>query len=286
MPWESSQLMLAAFNADGSLAPVKVIAGGPGEAAIEPHFAPGGDLWFNSDRSGFWNLYRWHDQELIRVVDDEAEYSRAPWNFGVAQFGVLETGQAVAIRDYAGKSSLVMVDGLTGASTSLPVPYTELSQLKVSPHGSTFIAASALDAPRLIRLDLLTGHLVTLRLSTGLELAPGSVSEPLAISYPTSDSATSHALYYSPQNPAYRGPADERPPLIVMSHGGPTASTSSRLSAAIQFWTSRGFAVVDVNYRGSTGYGRALSPGTGRRAGVWPMSTTASTRPFISPVRI
>jgi dipeptidyl aminopeptidase/acylaminoacyl peptidase len=267
MPWDSSLLMVAEFNEDGTLAPLVTVAGGPDESAIEPHFAPSGDLWFASDRSGFWNLYRWHHEELIRVVDDEAEYSRAPWQFGIAQYGVLETGQAVAIRSHEGTSTLVMVDGATGASTNLPLPYTDLSQLKISPHGVTLIAASALDAPRLIRLDLVTGHLVTLRLSSALEFEPGAVSEPMPIKYPTSAGATSHALYYAPHNPRYQGPADERAPLIVMSHGGPTGSTSSRLNAAIQFWTSRGFAVVDVNYRGSTGYGRtyrqALSGGWG-----------------------
>ena len=257
MPWESSQLMLADFQDDGRLGPMVLIAGGPNEAAIEPRFAAQGDLWFVSDRSGFWNLYRRHDEELIHVLDDDAEYSRAPWDFGIAQFGVLETGQAVAIRDHQGKSSLVMVDGLTGAATTLPLPYTELSQLRVSPHGATFLAASAIDATRLIRLDLVTGHLVTLQHSSALEFGPGAVSQPVAISYPTSGNAISHALYYAPCNPAYQGPAEERAPLIVMSHGGPTSSTSSRLNAAIQFWTSRGFAVVDVNYRGSTGYGRA-----------------------------
>ncbi len=266
MPWESSQVVLAQLDAAGAVTGSKSIAGGPDESAIEPRFAPSGELWFVSDKSGFWNLYRWHGEQVVAVCSDAAEYGRAPWSFGGAQYAVLETGQAVAIRDSEGVSSLVMIEPITGVSTALPVPYSDLSQLRVSQHTATFVAASPLDAPALVRLDLMTGHLSVLHHSTALALDPDSVSEPVAISYPSSAGATSHALFYAPCNAAFTGQPDELPPLIVISHGGPTTATRSSLNPLIQYWTSRGFALVDVNYRGSTGYGRAYRQAL---AGQW-----------------
>ena len=266
MPWESSQVMLAVLDASGSVTSQRSIAGGPGESAIEPRFSPSGELWFLSDRSGFWNLQRWHGEQVVAVRDDAAEYGRAPWSLGSSQFAILETGQAVAIRDSEGISSLVMLDPITGASTTLPVPYSDLSQLRVSQHTATFAAASPLDAPALVRLDLMTGHLSVLHHSTALVLDSDTVSQPEAISYPTSGGAISHALFYAPRNGAFTGAPDELPPLIVISHGGPTTATRSFLNPVIQYWTSRGFALADVNYRGSTGYGRAYRQAL---AGQW-----------------
>jgi dipeptidyl aminopeptidase/acylaminoacyl peptidase len=266
MPWESSQVLLATFESNGSLAPAAVIAGGPSESAIEPRFSPDGELWFISDRSGFWNLHRWHRGQVTPVLIEDAEYGRAPWNFGGGQYDVLETGQAVAVRDQEGVSSLVMIDAITGYKTTLPVPYSELSHLRVAGHTAAFIGASALDAPSLVRLDLMTGHLSVLHASHRLELDPDAVSTAEAITYPTTDGAVSHALYYAPINASCRGRAKELPPLLVMSHGGPTSTARPALNPVIQFWTSRGFAVVDVNYRGSTGYGRAYRQALN---GVW-----------------
>jgi dipeptidyl aminopeptidase/acylaminoacyl peptidase len=266
MPWESSQVILAVLNAMGAIASQQHIAGGPSESAIEPRFSPAGGLWFLSDRSGFWNLYRWHGERVVAVLDDAAEYGRPPWVLGGAQFAVLETGQAVAIRDVDGISSLVMIDAITGASTTLPVPYSDLSQLRVSQHTATFVAASPLDAPALVRLDMVTGHLSVLHHSTALRLDPDTVSEPEAISYPTTGGATAHALFYAPSNAGFMGAPGELPPLIVISHGGPTTAARSFLNPLIQYWTSRGFALVDVNYRGSSGFGRAYRQAL---AGQW-----------------
>jgi dipeptidyl aminopeptidase/acylaminoacyl peptidase len=266
MPWESSQVVLARLDAAGGIASQQVIAGGPRESAIEPRFSPAGELWFASDRRGFWNLYRWHADQVVAVLTDAAEYARPPWSFGSAQYAILDTGQAVAIRDQNGVSSLVMIEPITGVSTTLPVPYSDLSQLRVSQHTATFVAASPLDAPALVRLDLVTGHLSVLHQSTALRLDPDTVSEPQAISYPTTGGGTSHALFYAPRNGAFAAAPDELPPLIVISHGGPTTSARSYLNPIIQYWTSRGFALVDVNYRGSTGYGRAYREAL---AGQW-----------------
>lgn len=266
MPWESTRLWLASVSPEGVLESPVAIAGGPDESAIEPRFSPEGELWFVSDTSGFWNLYRWHGDKRVAVLEEPAEYGRAPWQLGDRNYGILETGQVVAVRDRDGQSSLVLIDPLTSSVTVLPVPYSDIASLCVTDHHAFFIGAGPLDLPALIRLDLIGGHLTVLKSSSALPLAPELISSAEAITFPTGEGMHAHALYYAPCNAHYQAPANERPPLIVMSHGGPTAASRSGLSPALQFWTSRGFAVVDVNYRGSTGYGRAY-----RKAltGVW-----------------
>lgn len=266
MPWEGTQLWLAGVSEAGVPESAMAIAGGANESAIEPRFSPAGELWFVSDLSGFWNLYRWHGEKRVAVLEDAAEYGRAPWQLGASNYGVLETGQVVAVRDRDGQSSLVLIDPLTSSVTVLPVAYSDLSNLCVTEHHAFFIGAGPLDLPALIRLDLVGGHLAVLKSSAALPLAPEHISIAEAISFPTGEGQRAHALYYAPCNAHFEGPEDERPPLIVMSHGGPTAATFTGLNPAIQFWTSRGFAVVDVNYRGSTGYGRTYRQAL---AGAW-----------------
>jgi dipeptidyl aminopeptidase/acylaminoacyl peptidase len=123
------------------------------------------------------------------------------------------------------------------------------------PH-AVFVAASATRADSVVRLDAATGRMETLRASSSLELDPGDVSQGQPIEFPTANGGTAHAIYYAPANANVHAPTDERPPLIAISHGGPTTATNASLDLRIQFWTSRGFAVVDVNYRGSSGFGR------------------------------
>ncbi len=265
MPWDSTSLWLADVADDGSLENPLAIAGGPNESAIEPRFSLKGELWFVADGSGFWNLYRWHDKKRVAVHEDAAEYGRAPWLLGASNYAILDTGQVVAIRESKGRSSLVLIDPLTGVATELPLPYTEMTSLRVNQHHAFFVGAAPLESQALVRLDLIGGHLTVLRHASRIALAAEQISSAEPISF-ASGGVTAHGFFYAPRNPHYVGPVGERAPLLVLSHGGPTSSTSDGLDPAIQYWTSRGFAVVDVNYRGSTGYGRAYRQAL---AGAW-----------------
>ena len=131
-----------------------------------------------------------------------------------------------------------------------------LSQIRAENGGALLLAASPVEETALVQIDLGSGDLEVLRRSSTSELSRGYLSVPGAVTYPTTDDQIAHAFYYPPHNQDFVGPANEQPPLKVISHGGPTGSTDTALHMDIQFWTSRGYAVLDVNYRGSTGYGR------------------------------
>jgi dipeptidyl aminopeptidase/acylaminoacyl peptidase len=257
MPWDGTELWLASIGEDGRLASARCVAGGGDESIVQPTWSPAGELYLASDRTGFWNLYRLDGEALTPVLVRQAELAGPLWTFDSAWFGVRGDGSLVCTVAEAGHAALVTLDPATGATTPIPLPYTDLRHLCVEGDRAVVWAGAPAGPNAVLELDLATGAYRVLQQSFELALDRALVSEPRAIEFPTTDGATSHALYYPPKNPAFVAPKGELPPLLVISHGGPTAQTSSALRLDIQFWTSRGFAVVDVDYRGSTGYGRA-----------------------------
>lgn len=257
MPWEGSELWLADVGRDGMLTRARRIAGGPGEALVQPLWSPRGELFVVSDRSGWWNLYRVQGDALEPVLPMAAEFGQPLWVFGQSMYGFTGDDEIVATFIEQGTSRLVRIDLARGSAQPLATPFTDIDELAAGPGYVVALVASPTQAQQLVRIDAATGaHEVLARSVDELpDASVVSVAEP--ISYPSAGGRTAHAFFYAPRNDAFEAPAGTLPPLVVMSHGGPTDMSTSALRLAIQYWTSRGIAVLDVNYGGSSGYGSA-----------------------------
>ena len=258
MPWDGTELWVADVAEDGSLVAARMVAGGPGESIAQPDWSPEGVLHFVSDRTGWWNLYRLLGDEAEALFPAETEFARPQWVFGAATYGFTSDGNLACAYNQRGKWGIGLLDPVSRDFRALDTPYTEMGRgdLKVSEGVVVFEAGSPTHPMSLVRLDLPNRELGVLCQSVAAAIDPGYISRPQPIEFPTERGQTAHAYYYAPQNQDYAPPAGEKPPLLVKSHGGPTGAASASQDLQIQYWTSRGFAVVDVNYGGSVGYGR------------------------------
>lgn len=257
MPFNGTELWLADVAADGRLAQPRRIAGGADEALVQPRWSPDGRLYVVSDRSGFWNLYRVHGDPLQPVCPMQAEFGRPQWVFGQSMYGFVDAGEAIATCIEQGVSRLGRIDLLSGAWQPIATDFTDFDDLHVGPGFVVALAGSPSRPQQLLRIDLASGEHTVLASSVDDLPDAGYLPPPESISFASAGGRTAHAFYYAPASPDHEGPAGERPPLIVTSHGGPTSFSSSSLRLNLRYWTSRGFAVVDVNYGGSNGFGRA-----------------------------
>lgn len=257
LPWDGTELWVAPINADGSLGKAELVAGGEDESIFQPEWSPDGMLYFVSDRSGWWNLYRWTGREIEALQPMEAEFGMPQWQFGMNTYSFESAERMVCIYTRLSRWYLATIDLATRRMTTIDLPYTYIQ----SPHAllgkALFIGGSPSHPASIILLELDTGQSQVLRRSSQVDLPASYFSIPQAIEFPTENGLTAYANYYPPANPDYRAPAGELPPLLVLSHGGPTSAAPTLFNLNLQYWTSRGFAVVDVNYGGSTGYGRA-----------------------------
>jgi dipeptidyl aminopeptidase/acylaminoacyl peptidase len=257
MPWDGCELWIGELEEDGSVGYQERVAGGPAESIYQPDWSPAGVLHYVSDRSGWWNLYRWHRGASEPLRPAEAEFGQPQWSFGTATYGFESATSLVCAYVERGSSRLARLDTATGQLTPIETTFTDISDIRVQGSRAILKAGSPTEASAIVLLDAAGGQGDALRRSSSLRIDPAYLSIPEPIEFPTAGGLTAHGFYYAPRNKDAAGPAGERPPLLVKSHGGPTGSTSTTLSATIQFWTSRGIAVLDVNYGGSTGYGRA-----------------------------
>lgn len=263
MPWDGTQLWVAPIQADGLLGEPQLVAGGVEESVFQPEWSPDGVLYFVSDRTGWWNLSRWNPPltqgsigEIEPLCEMEAEFGLPQWVFGMSTYAVESANRIICTYTQKGIWYLASLDTQTKQLEVIETPYTDISSVHAANNRAVFMAGSATEPTAVVQMDLATRQLEVLRRSSELEIDTGYLSVPQAIAFPTENNLTAYAFFYPPNNQDYTAPAGEKPPLIVKSHGGPTASTSSAFNLKIQYWTSRGFAFVDVNYGGSTGYGR------------------------------
>ena len=258
MPWDGSELWVASLAADGSLSGATLVAGGTAESIFQPTWSPEGTLHFASDRTGWWNLYALRDGRIEALAPMEAEFGEPLWQLALSTYGFLSGGRVVCVYGEQGIDHLGIIDPGSGRVRPLETRFTSMGSLAADPRGNRvcFLGGSATESSSVVSLDLASGETDIYRRSFDGSLDAGYLSTPRPIEFPTEGGLTAHALYYPPHNRDFQGSAGERPPLLVFSHGGPTGQTTSRLSLQIQYWTSRGFAVVDVNYGGSAGYGR------------------------------
>lgn len=258
MPWEGTELWVADLSPDGTIGHPTLVAGSAGESVYQPEWSPTGELHFVSDRSGWWNLYRQEPTgDVTLLVGDEAEWGSPQWVFGMVNYRFLPDGRIVAIVSEKGWSRFVIVDGASVGALYSERDAIGATTLAVGGGRVWMVAASATEAAGIVGVDPDSGQSEEIRSSLSVDLDPAYVSRAEAISFPTTDGAIAHAFYYPPTNPDFAGSDGELPPLIVWSHGGPTGASSPALLLGRQFWTTRGFAIVDVNYRGSVGFGRA-----------------------------
>ncbi len=259
MPWDATRLVV---DEDGART---VVAGGDErESIVQPTWAPDGSLWFGGDRTGFWSLYRWtRERGRELVIDLERDIGDPQWVFGQRSFAFLDADRLATVHHDGGTQHLTLWSLGGGEQIVAAMDHlrcTSFDALCADAGGCAFLPASPTEEPHVVRLPvaaLAAGEpeVVVPPRDLGLDERWFSVPEP--VEFPTGDGQTAHALYYPPTNPEVTGPEGERPPLLVMIHGGPTSAARPLLALAKQYWTSRGFAVVDVNYRGSSGYGRA-----------------------------
>jgi dipeptidyl aminopeptidase/acylaminoacyl peptidase len=257
MPWDGTRLWSAEIAADGSVADVRLVAGGDRESIVQPVWTPDNRLYFVSDRSDWWNLYRADRTGAHPVCPMSAEFAGPAWAFGMRGYGFLDPDTILACFSEGGRGHLGRIKVDAGTLDRVPLPYSEFSGLAVEDGRAILRVGRPDGSAAIILLDPASGGVTELCTAGDLPVDASYLARPEAIACRGEGGAVVHAFYYPPTNPDFRAPPGELPPLIVKSHGGPTGSTSSELRLSTQFWTSRGFAVCDVNYGGSTGYGRA-----------------------------
>lgn len=270
MPWLAAQAWVGEIGADGSIGKMRHIAGGPDEAVFQPEWSPDGEFYFVSDRgSGWWNLYRERDGMIEAVAPLQAEFGRPQWNFGMSTYAFESPERLICCFVRDGTWQLAQLDTRTKRLDTIATPFSDISQVRASPGRAVFIGGAPSESSSLVDWNLATGSYRIVRRSAELSDAlKAYISAPRPITFKTGGGETAHALYYPPHSPQFTAPPRHKAPVLVKIHGGPTSAASSTLSLAVQFWTSRGIGVLDVNYRGSTGYGRPYRLRLAREWGI------------------
>ncbi len=268
MPWDGTELWVGTLGEHGSILDRVHIAGSLSESICQPEWSPDGTLHFVSDCTGWWNLYHWRNSQVEPLCATAAEFGEPHWVFGGSLYGFESAHRIVCSYTENGRSQLALLDTATGVLNRIDLPYTAISQVRVRHGHIVFIGASSTEPASIVLLDLASGDFRVLRRSRESKVDARYLSDPQVIEFSTQHGVTAHGYFYPPRNPDYAGPANEKPPLLVISHGGPTSASSASLKYAIQYWTSRGIAVLDVNYGGSSGYGRAYRERLNGRWGI------------------
>ena len=256
MPWDGTALFVQQWGPEGPRGSARPVAGGTGEAVLQPRFSPAGVLTFVSDRSGWWNLYQLRGDQCVALCPLAEEFAGPQWVFGLSNYDFVSEEEILCAHGRGGSTQLGRLDLGSGSLSDLALPYTGFEGVRVEGGRACFIG-SAPDRPSsVVALDLASGRRTELQVGSSLEFDRECLVAPQAFEFQSADGRRAHAWLYSPSPGDFEAAAGTRPPLLVKSHGGPTAAASAALDLRIQFWASRGFAVVDVDYGGSTGYGR------------------------------
>jgi len=254
MPWDGTEMCMAHIDGDGNPSTPTPVAGGVDESITQPEWSPDGALHYISDRTGWWNIYRHTSTEEVAVLPMDAEFGQPAWVFAIRRYCFLDDGTLLAVHGSPDGDRLIAIEG--DIPREIDVAFHSLGSTMASRGRKLYVIAGGPDAsPAVVEIDVDTGsHEVVRAADTPID--DRYVSIPETITFDTPDGPT-HALFYPPTNPDFNGPDGETPPLIVKIHGGPTGNARTTLNPAYLFWTSRGFGIVDVDYGGSSGYGRA-----------------------------
>jgi dipeptidyl aminopeptidase/acylaminoacyl peptidase len=257
MPWDGTELWVGELDRGGHVTSSRKVAGGESESILQPEWSPSGELYFISDRSDWWNLYRaWGDGDEP-VCSRAAEFGGPQWYFGMRFYAFAGPDEIACLYSEHGGTRLGRIDLNAGTMQPVDLIYSGLNCLQTNGRKAALFAASSALAERVLTVDLGTGAQEVVRVSNPMHVDPDYLSLPKSVEFAIDGGLTAHALYYPPKNQVYEGLPEEKPPLVVHCHGGPTGSAGPAYPFEYQYWTSRGFAVVDVDYGGSAGYGRA-----------------------------
>ena len=273
MPWDASQCWLADLDAAGAITTSRCVAGADhNESLFQPQWSPAGELYLVSDRSDWWNLYRvnitrdaagaYQASHLEPLLDMAAEFATPQWVFGMSCYGFVSAREILACYTQHGRWQLGLINTQSGQLTELNNDYSDISAIRCSHGQALMLAASNGEFSSLLHYAQQDNqlHIITRSAQSKLSAADISSAQPITFNSEGAeagdDPQQAHGFYYAPINARYQAPSEALPPLIVLCHGGPTGATETGLNLKVQYWTSRGFAVMDVNYRGSTGYGR------------------------------
>jgi dipeptidyl aminopeptidase/acylaminoacyl peptidase len=257
LPWDGTYLWRSQISPDGSLLEPELVAGGDNESIAEPQWSPDGLLYYVSDRKGWWNLYRQEGDQVRLLYPLEAEFTYPQWIFGLSSYTFASADEIICTYSQGGRWYLARLLIRDRELIPLALPYTEIASLHSNGQEIIFIGSTPTESTAIVRFNLETAQIQPLKRASTLIVPADYLCVPEAIAFPTANGLTAYAWYYPPQNGDYQPPDGELPPLLVKSHGGPTAAAHAGLSLRVQYWTSRGFAYLDVNYGGSTGFGRA-----------------------------
>lgn len=267
MPWDNTRLYLAAIIDAGELT-TPVLITSEGESVCQPVWSPNNTLYFVTDRSNWWNLYRLNNNKIECIYELDAEFAAPQWSFRGCNYDFIDDETIVAIYKQEGLAYVGMIDVNSNTLETLSLSYTDIESIVNKEHKSWFLAASPNEFPSIIEYDIKQKEFNVLRKANKLNLEQDAISVSELLSFPVDKNDQAHAFFYRPKNKDFIGLDDEKPPLIVISHGGPTGESHNGLKMVVQFFTSRGFAVLDVNYGGSTGYGRAYRQRLNKQWGI------------------
>ncbi len=257
MPWDASEVWVGELDREGNITSKRKVAGGHNESVLEPQWSPEGELYFVSDRNDWWNLYRARGEGDEPVVTRAAEFGAPQWAFGKRFYDFHGADEIICVYSDPAGTRLGRIDLNSGRLEQIELLYTGLANVQVSGDKVAMFASSSTLAERVLVLDLDTLAQQVVKVANNAHIDGGYLSVPKAIEFPTERGLTAHAVYYPPRNRDFTAPPGEKPPLVVHCHGGPTGSAGPAYAFQYQYWTSRGFALVDVDYGGSSGYGRA-----------------------------
>lgn len=260
MPWDAAELWVGSLNHEGHIDDSRRVAGGEAESIFQPEWGPDGQLYFVSDRTGWWNLYRLNAGEIEAVLQREVEMGSPLWVFGLAHYTFMPDGRLACIYREKGVEGILLLQPNPASIVDLDLRLNSFypPSLRYDPGNGELLAigGSPSQTPAIVSIDPETGDHQIIRGGQQEEIPSTFLSTGQDFEFPAAQHRSSFGLFYQPRNPKYKGPAGERPPLLVISHSGPTSHAKAHLQWEIQFWTSRGFAVGEVNYGGSVGYGR------------------------------
>ncbi|MGH8987848.1 MAG: S9 family peptidase [Acidimicrobiales bacterium] len=274
MPWDGTELWEGELDVEeGVVRAPHLVAGGPSVSVTQPKYAPDGTLHYVADSTGWWNLYAAGagPGESRALAPMEAELGAPDFVFGLSSYAFVEDGKVLATWRCEGLDHVGVLHPDAREFTAADCGVTYVTQVRSTEDGSCAyaVAGSATLPPSVVRMEVSARGGVdveVVRRSRAEAVGTDYISKPEPVDFPVGQGNVGHALFYAPRNPGFEAPTGELPPLIVSVHGGPTSSALPVLNYAVQYWTSRGFAVVDVNYGGSTGYGRAYRE---RLRGQW-----------------
>ena len=276
MPWNGTRLYLGEVAQNGAISKLEPIAGGATESIFQPEWSPDGtQIALISDHSGWWNLYSFDvaTRAVRALAPMAAEFGLPQWVFGMSTYAFAGPKRIVCTYYQGGIGYLGVLNLANETLTPVATPFTEFGSLRAMGDRAVFRAGAPDHPASVVALDLTSGRHSVLKKATDiLDRTDLQLRDYLtrveSVEFPTTGGETAFGLFYSPRNPDYATVAQGRPPLLVKCHGGPTSAASSTLNLGVQYWTSRGIAVLDVNYRGSTGFGRPYRDRLQRNWGV------------------